>query len=108
MSKVNAKRLLEFRAYTKYVGNFRLYVKDGKPIRIMRETPRENTTIYPEDSMFDVEFEIIIATLSQYENLKHLKKLYNALEDGRWKEDVNKCINNLIDYFERGLAILKT
>ena len=108
MSKGNGKRLLELMAYTECERNYRLYVKDGEPIRIMCETPCESTTIYPEDGRFDQECKIIIAILSEYKNLKQLKRLYNALEDGRWKKYVKNVINRRIDYFEKGLAILKS
>jgi len=108
MSKDNVKRLLEFRVYLKYYGNYRLYVKNGKPIRIMRETSSKSTTVYPEDEMFNTECKMIIAELSQYKNLRQLKKLYNVLEDGYWKKYVKDTINKRIDYFEKGLEILKS
>lgn len=106
-NNTNEKRLLKFTAHPTEERYYELYVKEGKIIYIMCFTPCECEVIHPEDDMFDLSFEITLTTLSQYKNLVHLKKLYNALEDGRWKEDVNKRINNLIDYFEKGLAILK-
>ena len=108
MNKVSKERLLEFNAYTKYDRNYRLYVKGGKPIRIMCETASDTTTLYPEDNRFDTEWQIIIATFSKHENLRNLKKLYNVLEEGYWKKDVKKHIDELINYYEKGLAILKS
>lgn len=108
MNNTNEKRLLKFTAYPTEGRNYQLYVEEGKPIHIMCFTPCECDVIYPEDDMFNLSFEIIITTLSRYENLEHLKNLYNALEEGCWKEVVNKTINNCIDYFEKGLAILKS
>lgn len=108
MNNTNEKRLLKFTAYPTEERHYQLYVKEGKPINIMCFTPCECDIIYPEDDMFNFSFEMIVTTLSRYENLEHLKKLYNALEDGYWKEMVKKQINNCIDYFEKGLAILKS
>ena len=108
MNQVNQKRLLEVMVYPTDERKYQLDVENGKPIRIIWSTPSEYTISYPEDNMFGLKYEIIITTLSQYENLENLKKLYNTLEDGHWKELVSKCINNRIEYFEKGLAILKS
>ena len=108
MNQVNQKRLLEVMVYPTDERKYQLDVEDGKPIRIIWSTPSEYTISYPEDNMFGLKYEIIITTLSQYENLENLKKLYNVLEDGYWKELVSKSINNRIEYFEKGLTILKS
>lgn len=62
MSMGNEKQLLEFIAYkfNFYNHEYRLYVKDGKPIRIMRETEYTSNTIYPEDSDFHMEWCVVI------------------------------------------------
>ena len=108
MSQFYEKQLLKFIVYPTEEENYQLYVEDGKPIQIMYCSPYECTTIYPEDNMFGLYFEIIVTKLSEYENLKNLKNLYNALEQGHWKEVVNRAINNCIDYFEKGIEILKS
>lgn len=108
MNNTNEKRLLEFTVYSTGGKSYKVEVKEGKPICISSFTPYQCEVIYPKDGMFNIIFEIIVTKLSEYENLEHLKKLYNALEDGYWKEMVKKQINNCIDYFEKGLAILKS
>ena len=110
MSQLYEKQLLEFIVYLKEGENCQLYIENGKPILIKCCSPYEYkcTTTYPEDNMFGLLFEIIVTKLSQYENLKNLKNLYNALEQGHWKEVVNRAINNCIDYFEKGIEILKS
>ena len=108
MSNYSEKRLLEFEACMRYGISYRLYVKEGKPIRIICETPCETITIYPENRIFNSECYRIIGILCEYKNLKNLKRLYNALGEGKWKEHVGKCIEERINYFEKGIANLKS
>lgn len=108
MNNANEKRLLEFTVYSNGGKSYKLEVKEGKPTRISSFTPYQCEVIYPKDDMFNIMVEIIVTKLSEYENLELLKKLYNALEDGYWKRFVKKRIDNCIEYFEKGLAILKS
>ena len=93
IGEANKKRLLEFTASMRDGKSYRLYVKEGKPIRIMRQTSCDSSTIYPKDHDFDCECKIVISCLCAYENLKQLKKLYDVLEDEYWKKDVKTRID---------------
>ena len=111
MSKNNETNLLEFRACINLSlidRGYRLYVKEGKPIRMMSETKYVAITLYPENCAFESELRIFIGMLCEYKNLKQLKRLHDALEEGKWKEYVRERIDRIINYFEKGLAILKS
>ena len=108
MGEANKKRLLEFTTSMRVGRWYYLYVKEGFPIRIMRQTSYDSSTIYPKDHNFDCECKIIISCLCEYENLKKLKKLYDALEDEYWKKYVKTCIDNIVYRYEKGITILKS
>lgn len=107
MTKVSENRLLEFCANAGYNESFRLYVREGKPVRIERKVAKCSTTIFTNDWMFDSEFKAITSLLANHENPEPLKNLYDSLEEGKWKIIVKGRIDKLINDYEKGLAILK-
>lgn len=108
MANYNNRRLIEFFVSMKNGKAYYLYVKGGNPIRIRCCAHEGESIIYPEDPIFDWECERIIGYLYGNEMSSSLKKLYNALEEGKWKEKVKDYIDKLIDRYEKALAILKS
>lgn len=107
MPSNNNRRMTEIFVSMKNGKAYYLYVKGGKPIRIRCCAQEGDSTIYPKDAIFDWECERIIGYLYSNEIHASLKKLYNALEDGKWKTQVKDYIDKLIERYEKGLAILK-
>lgn len=108
MANTNSKRMLEITAWIRNGAHYRLYVKDGRIIRIQHHDSFCEESIYPNDSNFDWKFETAVYYLFEKEEVISLKKLYDVLEEDNLKIKVKHYINELIEKYEKSLAILKS
>lgn len=108
MANTTNKRMLEINVWNRSSTLYRLYVKEGKPIRIQYYNSFSDDTIYPNDNNFDWVFQSIVFCLFEKEEVKLLKELYDVLDERNLKARVKRYIDKLIENYEKRLAILKS
>lgn len=111
MSNVDKNRLEEF--FTRWeTTDYTLYVRDGKAVRIKysyySDHEAHDYLNNKNNKGFWHRFKIIVYSFCKNNDIKSLKKLYNSLNEGDCKRYVEKSINELIDFYEKAIADLKS
>lgn len=111
MANIDKNRLEEFSTRWEKI-DYVLYVRDGKPVRIKYSffsghegyeylNKKNNQGLW-------FRFKIIVYSFCKNNDTKSLKKLYNYLDEGDFKRYVEESINELIDFYEKAIADLKS
>lgn len=115
MANIDKNRLEEFSVQVDRI-KYTIYVRDGEPVRIkyLLNFNDERHFYYfsnyddKKNKPFWEEFKIIVYVLSERNDTKSLKKLYNSLNTGILKDYIEEKIYELIDFYEKAIADLKS
>lgn len=111
MANIDKNRLEEF-SVTWNGTDYTLYVRDGKPVRIKYSLYSDHEGHYylnkKNNKGLWERFKIIVYSFCKDNDIKSLKRLYNSLNEGDFKRYVEKQINELIDFYEKAIADLRS